>query len=157
MAHSWTTSYLPNPGINANKSLDSATTAGFVIVDGVIACSGRIFFTRPKTCFKQGRDGSLTIPSGPRFGVQVCLLFSTIILFLTRKPSSPYKIDLPYTTFLHAIPLLCILITISATVSYLHIGNFMWNVGTEPTWGDTVGLRLFVIVPSSSPSLLHDD
>ena len=107
-----------------------------------------------------------------------CLLFSVIILFLTSKPSSPYKINLPYTTFLHTVPLLCILITISAAVSYLHIfllqifikpvmiatsffipaalfisaiwafiGSFMWDADTEPTWGETVGLRLFAIVP----------
>lgn len=107
-----------------------------------------------------------------------CLLFSIIILFLTRKPSNPYNINLPYTTFLHTVPLLCILITVSATVSYLHIfllqifikpvmiatsffipatlfisaiwafiGSFMWDADTEPTWGETVGLRLFAIIP----------
>jgi len=107
-----------------------------------------------------------------------CLLFSIIILFLTRKPSNPYKINLPYTTFLHTVPLLCILITVSAAVSYLHIfllqifikpvmiatsffiplalfisaiwafiGSFMWDANTEPTWGETVGLRLFAAIP----------
>ncbi|KAF9642536.1 hypothetical protein BDM02DRAFT_2063047 [Thelephora ganbajun] len=91
---------------------------------------------------------------------------------------TPYNINLPYTTFLHTVPLLCILITLSAAVSYLHIfllqifikpvmiatsffipvalfisalwafiGSFMWDGDTEPTWGETVGLRLFAIVP----------
>ncbi|KII88286.1 hypothetical protein PLICRDRAFT_92036 [Plicaturopsis crispa FD-325 SS-3] len=27
------------------------------------------------------------------------------------------------------------------------VGSFMWDVGKEPTWGETVGLRLFSIVP----------
>jgi len=43
-----------------------------------------------------------------------------IILSLTRK-SSPYKITLPHTTFLHIVPVLSILIAIGAAVSYPHI------------------------------------
>ncbi|KAF9782035.1 hypothetical protein BJ322DRAFT_1110919 [Thelephora terrestris] len=53
-----------------------------------------------------------------------------IILFLTPKPSSRYKIDLSYTTFLHSVPLLCILITVGAPVSHLH--TFLEQIFIKP-------------------------
>lgn len=109
-------------------------------------------------------------------GLSLCLFFSILILFLTHtKPNDPV---LPYTTLLHTVPMLSILIMLSAAVSYTHIfllrifvkpvmvatsvfipatllvsacwafiGSFMWEAGVEPTWGETVGLRLFALVP----------
>ncbi|TEB18941.1 hypothetical protein FA13DRAFT_1647602 [Coprinellus micaceus] len=84
---------------------------------------------------------------------------------------------LPYITLLHTVPLLTILTFVSAIVAYVHIfllqifvrpvmiatsvfipvtllissiwafiGSFMYDTD-EPTWGETVGLRLFSIVP----------
>ncbi|KAF5323828.1 hypothetical protein D9611_008294 [Ephemerocybe angulata] len=84
---------------------------------------------------------------------------------------------LPYVTLLHTVPLLTILTFVSAAVAYAHIfllqifvrpvmiatsvfipvtllissiwafiGSFMYD-GNEPTWGETVGLRLFSIIP----------
>lgn len=101
-----------------------------------------------------------------------CVVGSFIILFTTSsnpKGSHPGAI-LPYTTLLHSIPLITILIFLSAVVSYAHIlllrifvkpviiatavfipaalfisalwafiGSFMWEEGTEPTWGETIG------------------
>ncbi|KAG6864417.1 hypothetical protein C0991_009647 [Blastosporella zonata] len=110
-------------------------------------------------------------------GVSFCVLFSVILLFVTRKPAKPPR-SLPYTTLLHTVPMLTILTFFSAFAAYAHIfllrifarpvmiatsvfipatlfisaiwafvGSFMWDGDTEPTWGETVGLRLFSIVP----------
>jgi len=55
-------------------------------------------------------------------GLSICVISSLLSLFLTRKPSdTPRSFPLPYTTFLHTIPLLVILTFISAAVSYAHI------------------------------------
>lgn len=104
--------------------------------------------------------------------VAACIVGSFIILFTTSsnpKGSHPGAV-LPYTTLLHSIPLITILILLSAVVSYAHImllrvfvkpviiatsifiptalfisalwafiGSFMWEDGTEPTWGETIG------------------
>ncbi|KAH8106921.1 plasma-membrane choline transporter-domain-containing protein [Cristinia sonorae] len=110
-------------------------------------------------------------------GLCICLVSCLLVLIFTSKPrKSP--ITLPYTTLLHTVPLLTILIALSALVSYTHIyllrifvkpvmvvtsvfipitllisalwafiGSFMWDGNQEPTWGETVGLRLFSIVP----------
>ncbi|KAF5368765.1 hypothetical protein D9615_010409 [Tricholomella constricta] len=112
-------------------------------------------------------------------GVSVCVFFSVLLLFVTRKPpvKSP-RVTLPYTTLLHTVPMLTILTFLSAFAAYTHIlllrifvrpvmmatsvfipatlfisaiwafvGSFMWDRDTEPTWGETVGLRLFSLVP----------
>ena len=47
-------------------------------------------------------------------------VLSPIILSLTCKSSSPYKITLPNTTFLHIVSVLSILIAVGAAVSYPH-------------------------------------
>lgn len=103
--------------------------------------------------------------------------FALLVLLLTHKPKKK-PVSLPYTTFLHTVPLLTILTFLSAGAAYAHvfllrlfvrpvmiatsvfipatlfisalwafIGSFMWDANTEPTWGETVGLRLFAIVP----------
>ncbi|KAA1469288.1 hypothetical protein DENSPDRAFT_864070 [Dentipellis sp. KUC8613] len=110
-------------------------------------------------------------------GLSLCVFFSILVLFLTRKPPK-HQQSLPYTTFLHTVPMLIILTFVSAIVSYTHIallrifvrpvvfatsvfvpatllisaiwafvGSFMWDANTEPTWGETWGLRLFSLVP----------
>ncbi|KAG6811715.1 hypothetical protein H0H92_006172, partial [Tricholoma furcatifolium] len=102
-------------------------------------------------------------------GVMFCVLFSIILLFVSRKPDRSSR-TLPYTTLLHTVPMLTILTFISAFVAYTHIfllrifarpvmvatsvfipatlfisavwafiGSFMWDADTEPTWGETVG------------------
>jgi hypothetical protein len=103
--------------------------------------------------------------------------FTLLVLLLTHKPKKK-PVSLPYTTFLHTVPLLTILTFLSAGAAYAHvfllrlfvrpmmiatsvfipatlfisalwafIGSFMWDANTEPTWGETVGLRLFALVP----------
>ncbi|KAL4244927.1 Protein PNS1 [Abortiporus biennis] len=110
--------------------------------------------------------------------VSVCVFCSILILFLSHKPTDRPRHPLAYTTLLHTVPLLTILIVLSACVSYAHIfllrifvkpvmigtsvfvpatlfisalwafiGSFMWDSDQEPTWGETVGLRLFSIIP----------
>ncbi|KAF8624117.1 hypothetical protein AX15_006026 [Amanita polypyramis BW_CC] len=111
-------------------------------------------------------------------GVSICVFFSVLLLFSTRKPPAKKHLNLPYTTLLHTVPLLTIVTFLSALVAYLHIyllrifvrpvmiatsffvpvtllisaiwafvGSFMWDGDTEPTWGETVGLRLFSLIP----------
>ncbi|PFH46316.1 hypothetical protein AMATHDRAFT_7977 [Amanita thiersii Skay4041] len=111
-------------------------------------------------------------------GVTLCVFFSILLLFLTRKPAKKPRLTLPYTTLLHTVPLLTILTFLSAAFAYMHIyllrifvrpvmiatsffvpvtlfisalwafiGSFMWDGDTEPTWGETVGLRLFSLIP----------
>ncbi|TCD70269.1 hypothetical protein EIP91_004170 [Steccherinum ochraceum] len=110
-------------------------------------------------------------------GLSICLFSCLLVLIFTKKPRNP-GITLPYTTLLHTVPLLTILIALSALVSYTHIyllrifvkpvmvvtsvfipvtlfvsavwafiGSFMWDGNQEPTWGETVGLRLFSLIP----------
>ncbi|KAH9852753.1 plasma-membrane choline transporter-domain-containing protein [Lenzites betulinus] len=109
-------------------------------------------------------------------GASVCVVGSILVLFLTHEPANRRKTS--YFTLLHTVPLLTILISLSAVVCYVHIfllrvfvkpvmvatsvfipatllisalwafiGSFMWDGDQEPTWGETVGLRLFAIVP----------
>ncbi|KAG5642920.1 hypothetical protein DXG03_001871 [Asterophora parasitica] len=111
-------------------------------------------------------------------GVSLCVFFSILLLFVTRKPAKSPRVTLPYTTLLHTVPMLTILTFLSALVAYTHIfllrifvrpvmiatsvfipatlfisaiwafvGSFMWDGDTEPTWGETVGLRLFSLIP----------
>ncbi|OCH93823.1 hypothetical protein OBBRIDRAFT_770801 [Obba rivulosa] len=110
-------------------------------------------------------------------GLSLCLFFSILLLFTTR-PSKPPRTNVPYITLLHTVPLLTILIFLSAIVAYAHVfllrifvkpvmigtsvfipatlfisaiwafvGSFMWDGDQEPTWGETVGLRLFSLIP----------
>lgn len=73
-------------------------------------------------------------------GLSTCVLSSFIALFLTRKPSSvPRSFPLPYTTFLHTIPLLVILTFTSAAVSYGHI--LLLRVFVKPV---VIGTSVFV-------------
>lgn len=54
--------------------------------------------------------------------LSVCIFFSVLILFLTKKPPNyPSKFPFPYTTLLHTVPLLTILTFVSAVVAYAHI------------------------------------
>lgn len=54
-------------------------------------------------------------------GVGICLFFSILVLFLTRKPDNNHRVILPYVTLLHTVPLLTILIFTSACVAYAHV------------------------------------
>ncbi|CAL1705394.1 unnamed protein product [Somion occarium] len=63
-------------------------------------------------------------------GLGICLFCSILILFLTRKPSKGPPVTLPYTTLLHTVPLLTILIILSAAVSYAHI--FLLRIFVKP-------------------------
>ncbi|TFK23466.1 hypothetical protein FA15DRAFT_681165 [Coprinopsis marcescibilis] len=38
-------------------------------------------------------------------------------------------------------------VTLFISALWAFIGSFMWEEGTDPTWGETVGLRLFSIIP----------
>ncbi|KAI6138124.1 plasma-membrane choline transporter-domain-containing protein [Pisolithus tinctorius] len=110
-------------------------------------------------------------------GVSICLFFSVLLLFLGRKPGKsrgpvPY-ITLLHTvplltilTFLSAavaylhIFLLRIFVrpvmvatsvfipaTLFISAIWAFAGSFMWDGDQEPTWGETVGLRLFSLIP----------
>ncbi|KAF8801667.1 hypothetical protein BYT27DRAFT_7173913 [Phlegmacium glaucopus] len=110
--------------------------------------------------------------------VTLCVFFCILLLFLRGQPNNVPRKALPYTVFLHAVPLLTILTFMSAGVAYLHVyllrifvkpvmvatevfvpatllisavcafvGSFMWDGDQEPTWGETVGLRLFALIP----------
>ncbi|CDO73673.1 hypothetical protein BN946_scf185014.g143 [Trametes cinnabarina] len=109
-------------------------------------------------------------------GVSICLLASVLVLFLTDAPPSRRKTPyftllhtvplLTILTFLSAVVcyvhilLLRVFVKpvmvatsvfipatllISAVCAF--VGSFMWDGDQEPTWGETVGLRLFSLVP----------
>lgn len=61
--------------------------------------------------------------------VSLCILFSVLLLFLTRKPSKVTK-PFPYTTLLHTVPMLTILTILSALVAYTHI--FLLRIFVRP-------------------------
>ncbi|KAI9511106.1 plasma-membrane choline transporter-domain-containing protein [Russula earlei] len=73
-------------------------------------------------------------------GLSICVLSSLLSLFLTRKPSStPRSFPLPYTTFLHTVPLIVILTFTSAAVSYTHI--LLLRVFVKPV---VIGTSVFI-------------
>ena len=73
-------------------------------------------------------------------GLSTCILSSLLSLFLTHKPSdAPRSFPLPYTTFLHTIPLLVILTFTSAAVSYAHI--LLLRVFVKPV---VIGTSVFI-------------
>ena len=53
--------------------------------------------------------------------VTLCVFFSILLLFTVKTPSGVPRSVLPYTVFLHAVPLLTILTFLSAGVAYLHV------------------------------------
>ena len=71
-------------------------------------------------------------------GSSICIFSSFLALFLTHKPS-PTPRSLPYTTFLHTVPLLVILTFSSAAASYAHI--LLLRVFVKPV---VVGTSVFV-------------
>ncbi|KAL5490248.1 hypothetical protein ACEPAI_5081 [Sanghuangporus weigelae] len=122
--------------------------------------------------------------------VTACAIGSFIILFTTSAPKgspivNPYTTLLhtvpllAILTFISAavsyahIMLLTIFVkpvlfatcffipaTLFISAIWAFIGSFMWEEGTVPSWGETVGLRLFAIVPLilallTSRRLLH--
>lgn len=62
-------------------------------------------------------------------GISICYFCSILILFLTHKPEHRPPI-LPYTTLLHTVPMLTLLIFLSAIVSYTHI--FLLRIFVKP-------------------------
>lgn len=63
-------------------------------------------------------------------GLSICYFCCLLILFLARKPAGRQKYTLPYTTLLHTVPMLTILIILSAIVSYVHI--FLLRIFVKP-------------------------
>jgi len=53
--------------------------------------------------------------------VTLCVFFCILLLFLTRLPNNVPRRALPYTVFLHAVPLLTIITFMSAGAAYLHV------------------------------------
>ncbi|OSD08429.1 hypothetical protein PYCCODRAFT_1429497 [Trametes coccinea BRFM310] len=109
-------------------------------------------------------------------GVCVCLFGSILALFLTDAPASRRKTPyftllhtvplLTILTFLSAVVcyvhilLLRVFVkpvmvatsvfipaTLLISAVWAFVGSFMWDGDQEPTWGETVGLRLFSLVP----------
>ncbi|KAI0373081.1 hypothetical protein BV20DRAFT_1014481 [Pilatotrama ljubarskyi] len=109
-------------------------------------------------------------------GVSICLFSSILVLFLTRAPANARKtpyVTLLHTvplltilTFLSAavcyvhVFLLRVFVkpvmvatsvfipaTLLISAVWAFVGSFMWDGDQEPTWGETVGLRLFSLVP----------
>ncbi|KAH9980955.1 plasma-membrane choline transporter-domain-containing protein [Lactifluus volemus] len=73
-------------------------------------------------------------------GLSICVISSFLSLFLTHKPSdAPRSFPLPYTTFLHTIPLLVILTFTSAAVSYAHV--LLLRIFVKPV---VIGTSVFV-------------
>ncbi|KAF9014234.1 plasma-membrane choline transporter-domain-containing protein [Cyathus striatus] len=103
--------------------------------------------------------------------LSLCVLLCPILLLTTHAPTKIPKLILPYTTLLHTVPLLTILTFVSAGVAYAHVwllricvgpvmvvtevgvpltlfgSAFYVGGGEEGTWGETVGLRLFSLIP----------
>ncbi|EJD44142.1 hypothetical protein AURDEDRAFT_185171 [Auricularia subglabra TFB-10046 SS5] len=104
-------------------------------------------------------------------------LVGSIVVFFVTKPNTSHDGPLPYYTLKHTVPLLTIITLFSALASYAHVfilraavrpallatavfipcalfiaaiwafaGSFIWD-GSESTWGETVGLRIFSLVP----------
>lgn len=74
-------------------------------------------------------------------GISICFFSSILILFLTRKPEHRVRL-LPYTTLLHTVPMITLLISLSALVSYLHI--FLLRIFVKP-----VMIATSVFVPAT--------
>ncbi|KAH9958336.1 plasma-membrane choline transporter-domain-containing protein [Russula dissimulans] len=73
-------------------------------------------------------------------GLSICVVSSLLSLFLTHKPlNAPRSFHLPYTIFLHTIPLLVILTFTSAAVSYAHI--LLLRVFVKPV---VIGTSVFI-------------
>ena len=53
--------------------------------------------------------------------VSICVVSSVLILFLTHKPSKQEAKYAPYTTLLRTVPIITILVVLSAVVSYAHL------------------------------------
>ncbi|KAI0333631.1 hypothetical protein GY45DRAFT_1389035 [Cubamyces sp. BRFM 1775] len=109
-------------------------------------------------------------------GVSICLVGSVLALFLTHDSSNRRKTPyysllhtvplLTILTFLSAVVcyihifLLRVFVkpvmvatsvfipaTLLISAIWAFVGSFMWDGDQEPTWGETVGLRLFSLVP----------
>lgn len=53
--------------------------------------------------------------------VSVCVVFSLVLLFTTRRPKEVPSVMLPYTVLLRTVPMLIILTVISAATAYVHV------------------------------------
>ncbi|KAI0050892.1 hypothetical protein FA95DRAFT_1555150 [Auriscalpium vulgare] len=73
--------------------------------------------------------------------VSACVVGALVVLFLTREPPHPKRASFLYTTLLHTVPLLVILTTLSAVVSYAHI--FLLRLFVKPV---VIGTSVFVPV-----------
>ncbi|KZV81318.1 hypothetical protein EXIGLDRAFT_731424 [Exidia glandulosa HHB12029] len=111
------------------------------------------------------------------------VLVGSIVVFFVTRPNPSHDGPFPYATLKHTVPLLTILTLSSALASYAHVfllrlavrpvllataifipcalffaavwafaGSFVWD-GSEGTWGETVGLRIFSLVPLISAVL----
>ena len=67
-------------------------------------------------------------------GISICYLSSILILILVRMPKYSVRL-LPYTTLLRTVPMLTILIVLSALVSYAHI--FLLRIFVKPVMIET--------------------
>lgn len=109
--------------------------------------------------------------------VSVCLFCCILVLFLTNKPKRlpiqfPYTTLLHTVPLLTILTFLSALVcyahifllrifvkpvmvgtsvfipaTLFISAVWAFIGSFMWDGDQEPTWGETVGLRLFALIP----------
>ncbi|KAF8550443.1 hypothetical protein OG21DRAFT_1499790 [Imleria badia] len=110
-------------------------------------------------------------------GVTICFFFSILLMFIARLPDKikgplPYLTLLhtvPLLTILTFVsaavayahifllrifvkPVMVVTsvfipVTLFISAVWAFVGSFMWDGSQEPTWGETVGLRLFSIVP----------
>lgn len=71
--------------------------------------------------------------------VSVCVFSSVLVLFLTHEPSKQVAKLLPYTTLLRTIPIIVVLVVLSAAVSYAHL--FLLRLFLKPV---IVGTAVFV-------------
>ncbi|KAL1947681.1 hypothetical protein VTO73DRAFT_13405 [Trametes versicolor] len=109
-------------------------------------------------------------------GVSICVVGSILVLFLTHEPANRRKTSyftllhtVPLLTILTSLSavvcyvhifLLRVFVkpvmvatsvfipaTLLISALWAFIGSFMWDGDQVPTWGETVGLRLFSLVP----------
>ncbi|KAH0826975.1 plasma-membrane choline transporter-domain-containing protein [Lanmaoa asiatica] len=110
-------------------------------------------------------------------GVTICFFFSILLIFIARRPNKikgpfPYLTLLhtvPLLTILTFVsaavayahifllrifvkPVMVVTsvfipVTLFISAIWAFVGSFMWDGDQEPTWGESVGLRFFSLVP----------
>lgn len=167
----------PPPPRQSREPLSLSLTQSLLPRDGTTRPLDVFSLPDPKRSLPRRKFNDLSWTIVWCTGVSICLFFCVLLLFLGRQPGKskgtvPY-ITLLHTvplltilTFLSAavaymhIFLLKIFVrpvmvatsvfipaTLFISAIWAFAGSFMWDGNQEPTWGETVGLRLFSLIP----------